>query len=88
MKDIMTLIRNRKEFYLTVLVLTLLLTIVGAFYNLSVERNAMGVLPDAAIKIAMEEQVEMTLAENTDVFQSGMSSEGLMNGFMDNWTYM
>ena len=88
MKDIMTLIRNRKEFYLTVLVLTLLLTIVGAFYNLSVERNAMGVMPDAAIKIPMEEQVEMTLAENTDVFQSGMSSEGLMNGFMNNWTYM
>lgn len=88
MKDIMILIRNRKEFYLTVLVLTLLLTIVGAFYNLSVERNAMGVMPDAAIKIAMEEQVEMTLAENTDVFQSGMSSEGLMNGFMNNWTYM
>lgn len=88
MKDIMTLIRNRKEFYLTVLILTLLLTIVGAFYNLSVERNAMGVMPDAAIKIAMEEQVEMTLAENTDVFQSGMSSEGLMKGFMDNWTYM
>lgn len=88
MKDIMILIRNRKEFYLTVLVLTLLLTIVGAFYNLSVERNAMGSMPDAAIKIAMEEQVEMTLAENTDVFQSGMSSEGLMNGFMNNWTYM
>lgn len=88
MKDIMTLIRNRKEFYLTVLVLTLLLTIVGAFYNLSVERNAMGVMPDAAIKIAMEEQVEMTLAENPDVFQTGMSSEGLMRGFMDNWTYM
>ena len=88
MKDIMILIRNRKEFYLTVLVLTLLLTIVGAFYNLSVERNAMGVMPDAAIKIAMEEQVEMTLAENPDAFQSGMSSEGLMNGFMNNWTYM
>ena len=88
MKDIMTLIRNRKEFYLTVLVLTLLLTIVGAFYNLSVERNAMGVMPDAAIKIAMEEQVEMILAENPDVFQSGMNSEGLMNGFMNNWTYM
>ena len=41
MKDIMTLIRQRKEFYLTVLVLTLLLTIVGAFYNLSLGSKAL-----------------------------------------------
>lgn len=84
MKDIMTLIRHRKEFYLTVLVLTLLLTIVGAFYNLSVGNEDLA----ERLNIATEEQMANVLAENADFYMAGMSSEGLMNGFMNNWTYM
>ena len=84
MKDIMTLIRNRKEFYLTVLVLTLLLTIVGAFYNLSVGNDGL----EDRLNITSEEQMTNALAENTVFYTTGMSSEGLMNGFMNNWTYM
>ena len=84
MKDIMILIRNRKEFYLTVLVLTLLLTIVGAFYNLSVGNDGL----EDRLNITSEEQMANVLAENTAFYTNGMSSEGLMNGFMNNWTYM
>lgn len=84
MKDIMILIRNRKEFYLTVLVLTLLLTIVGAFYNLSVGNDGL----EDRLNITSEEQMANVLAENTAFYTTGMSSEGLMNGFMNNWTYM
>ncbi len=84
MKDIMILIRNRKEFYLTVLVLTLLLTIVGAFYNLSVGNDGL----EDRLNITSEEQMANVLAENTNFYTNGMSSEGLMNGFMNNWTYM
>lgn len=84
MKDIMTLIRHRKEFYLTVLVLTLLLTIVGTFYNLSVGNEDLA----ERLNIATEEQMANVLAENTNFYTNGMSSEGLMNGFMNNWTYM
>ena len=82
MKDIITLIRNRKEFYLTVLVLTLLLTIVGAFYNLSVGNDGL----EDRLNITSEEQMANVLAENTAFYTTGMSSEGLMNGFMNNWT--
>lgn len=84
MKDIITLIRNRKEFYLTVLILTLLLTIVGAFYNLSVGNDGL----EDRLNITSEEQMANVLAENTAFYTTGMSSEGLMNGFMNNWTYM
>ncbi len=84
MKDIMTLIRNRKEFYLTVLVLTLLLTIVGAFYNLSVGNEDLA----ERLNITSEEQMASALAENVNFYTTGISSEGLMNGFMNNWTYM
>lgn len=84
MKDIMTLIRQRKEFYLTVLILTLLLTVVGAFYNLSVGNEDLA----ERLNIATEEQLANVLAENADFYMAGMSSEGLMNGFMNNWTYM
>ncbi len=84
MKDIMTLIRHRKEFYLTVLVLTLLLTIVGTFYNLSVGNDGL----EDRLNITSEEQMANVLAENTNFYTNGMNSEGLMNGFMNNWTYM
>ncbi len=84
MKDIMILIRNRKEFYLTVLVLTLLLTIVGAFYNLSVGNEDLA----ERLNITTEEQMANTLAENVSFYAAGMNSEDLMNGFMNNWTYM
>ena len=84
MKDIMTLIRNRKEFYLTVLILTLLLTIVGAFYNLSVGNGGLA----EKLTSTSEEQMANVLAENTNFYTNGMSSQKLMNGFMDNWTYM
>ncbi len=84
MKDIMTLIRQRREFYLTVLVLTLLLTIVGAFYNLSVRNEDLA----ERLNIASEEQMVNALAENVSFYAAGMNSEGLMNGFMNNWTYM
>ncbi len=84
MKDIMILIRQRKEFYLTVLVLTLLLTIVGAFYNLSVGNEGLA----DRLNIATEEQMTSALTENADFYTTGMSSEDLMNGFMNNWTYM
>ena len=84
MKDIMILIRNRKEFYLTVLILTLLLTIVGAFYNLSVGNDGL----EDRLNITSEEQMANVLTENTAFYTTGMSSEGLMKGFMDNWTYM
>ncbi len=84
MKDIMILIRNRKEFYLTVLVLTLLLTIVGAFYNLSVGNDGLA----ERLNITSEEQMANVLTENTNFYTNGMNSEGLMKGFMDNWTYM
>ncbi|MBQ7832582.1 MAG: hypothetical protein IJ336_03275 [Lachnospiraceae bacterium] len=84
MKDIITLIRQRKDFYLTVLVLTLLLTIVGAFYNLSVGNEDLNV----KLNIDSGEQMLNILTENTNFYMTGMSSEALMNGFMDNWTYM
>lgn len=84
MKDIMILIRNRKEFYLTILVLTLLLTIVGAFYNLSVGNEDLA----ERLNITTEEQMANTLAENVSFYAAGMNSEDLMNGFMNNWTYM
>ena len=84
MKDIMTLIRQRKEFYLTVLVLTLLLTIVGAFYNLSLGNNALA----DKLNITSEDQLESILTENAEIYTAGMSSERLMDGFMDNNIYM
>ncbi len=84
MKDIMTLIRQRKEFYLTVLVLTLLLTIVGAFYNLSLGNNALA----DKLNITSEDQLESILTENAIIYTAGMSSERLMDGFMDNNIYM
>jgi len=80
MKDIMTLIRQRKEFYLTVLVLTLLLTVVGTFYNLSVGNEGLA----ERLNIASEEQMANVLTENTNFYTNGMNSEGLMNGFMNN----
>ncbi len=84
MKDIMTLIGHRKEFYLTVLVLTLLLTAIGAFYNLSVGNDGLA----ERLNIATEEQMAGALAQDAGFYTNGMSSEGLMNGFMNNWTYM
>lgn len=84
MKDIITLIRHRKEFYLTVLVLTLLLTVVGAFYNLSVGNDGLS----ERLNIASEEQMVSALAENASFYTTGMSSQVLMNGFMNNWIYM
>ena len=84
MKDIITLIRHRKEFYLTVLVLTLLLTVVGAFYNLSVGSDGLS----ERLNIASEEQMVSALAENASFYTTGMSSQVLMNGFMNNWIYM
>ena len=84
MKDIMTLIRQRKEFYLTVLVLTLLLTVVGTFYNLSVGNEGLA----ERLNIASEEQMVSALEQDAGFYTNGMSSKDLMNGFMNNWTYM
>ena len=64
MKDIITLIRQRKDFYLTVLVLTLLLTIVGAFYNLSVGNEDLNV----KLNIDSGEQMLNILTENTNFY--------------------
>ncbi len=84
MKDIMILIRQRKKFYLTVLVLTLLLTIVGAFYNLSVGNEGLA----ERLNITSEEQMASALEQDAGFYTNGMSSGSLMNGFMNNWTYM
>ena len=86
MKDIILLIKQRKDFYLPALVLTLLLTIVGAFYNLSVISIDMAVVLNT--DITTEVQMETVLAKNTLMFQTGLASDGLMNGFMNNYTYM
>ena len=64
MKDIMTLIRQRKEFYLTVLVLTLLLTVVGAFYNLSVGNEGLA----ERLNIASEEQMVSALEQDAGFY--------------------
>lgn len=86
MKDMVLLIKQRKEFYLTVLVLTLLLTIIGAFYNLSVETKALGF--ENGLDMVTETQLERMLTERTDVFRDGLNSEALMRGFQKNYTYM
>lgn len=86
MKDIGLLIRQRKEFYLTVLVLTLFLTIIGAVYNMNIVTKAFDLELNA--DTATVEQVEKALAERADVFRNGLSSEGLMRGFFKNYTYM
>lgn len=86
MKDIVLLIKQRKEFYLTVLVLTLLMTFIGAFYNLSVETKALGF--EAGLDMVTGEQLESMLPERAGVFQSGLNSEALMRGFLNNYTYM
>lgn len=87
MKDIILLIRQRKEFYLTVLVITLLLTIIGAVYNLSVDYKTLS--EALAYSDTMTgEQVQILLESNQDLFTRGVNSEGLMRGFLDNFTYM
>lgn len=85
MKDIILLIRQRKEFYLTVLVITLLLTIVGAFYNISVGGKQ---IAELNVDLVTEAQLETMVAEQETLFTEGMSSEGLMKGFFNNFTYM
>lgn len=85
MKDIILLIRQRKEFYLTALVLTLLLTVIGAFYNVSVVGKDFAALnADTITQI----QAETMIAEQEIMFREGMSSEHLMRGFFNNLTYV
>lgn len=86
MKDIILLIKQRKAFFMTVLVLTLFLTFGGAVYNLSVETKALGINLD--FELATAEQVEIALEEHLGAFQNGLNSEGLMRGFLNNYTYM
>lgn len=86
MKDIVLLIKQRKEFYLTVLVLTLLLSIAGAFYNLTVETKALGF--ETGLDMVTEAQLERMLTERADVFRDGLNSEALMRGFLNNYNYM
>ncbi len=85
MKDIILLIRQRKEFYLTVLVITLLLTIVGAFYNISVEGKN---IAELNVDLVTEARLETMVTEQGTLFSEGLSSQGLMKGFFNNFTYM
>lgn len=85
MKDIVLLIRQRKEFYLTVLVITLLLTIVGAFYNISVEGKK---IAELNVDLVTEDRLETMVTEQGTMFAEGLSSQGLMKGFFNNFTYM
>ena len=68
MKDIVLLIRQRKEFYLTVLVITLLLTIVGAFYNISVEGKK---IAELNVDLVTEERLETMVTEQGTIFAAG-----------------
>lgn len=85
MKDIILLIRQRKEFYLTVLVLTILLTIIGALYNISVVGKN---IAELNVDLVTKEQLEIMVAQQESMFREGMSSQGLMMGFFNNYTYM
>lgn len=87
MKDIILLIKQRREFYLTVLVVTLVLTIIGAFYNLSVVYKAMNEELAYVDRMTVE-QVQILADTNPDWFVYGANMQGIMNGFFNNYTYM
>lgn len=87
MKDIILLIRQRKEFYLTVLVITLLLTIIGAFYN--IHATYKGLSEEVAhIELVTEEQIRAMAENNPDLLVRGANSNNLMIGFYNNYIYM
>ncbi len=87
MKDIFLLIRQRKTFYLTVPILTVLITICGSFYNIF---NATQYYREnIAVDTLNEEKLSLLAVQSVGIFTRGADDGGqLMNHFVQNDTYM